>query len=238
LAQTEADLAEEQMARLEDHLKALVDAEQKLLEETRHYADVKRSQGEFSRAQAISVGDLAKQQQALEQETSALAAKLTGTPVFRAAFEQASRRMQRAAMLLDDRQTGEPTQQAEHQAIDLLTHALDALKPSPNNQPPEALPNEQVGQGDQAGQQNANAADATQVLAELKLLKWMQDDVNQRTKALDEAYRDAAELPPDAMREYQELSQQQGVIAELTLKLAKMGESQNEEGTPDMTDEE
>jgi len=217
LAQAEADLAQEQMARLEDHLKPLADAQRELLEETHHYAEVEQSQGELTRAQAISVGDLGKQQHEMSQEAAELAAKMAATPVFRLALQQADRQMQRAALLLDGQKTGQPTQQAEQRAIDLLTHAVEALKPAAGG------PQEQESES-QPGEQNANAADPSQMLAELKLLKWMQDDVNQRTEALDKAHRGAAELPPDAQREYEELSEQQGVIAELTLKLA------NEEG--------
>jgi hypothetical protein len=237
LAQAEADLAQEQMARLEDHLKALADQQQRTLEETRHYADVEQSQGQLSRSQAISVGDLAKQQQLLVQETAALAEKLAGTPVFRAALAQCAENMQRAATLLDARQVGEPTQKAEELSLALLTHSLEALHPAADNPAPDTNPDEQGEQGDQGGQQNANSADATQVLAELKLLKWMQDDVNRRTKVLEDAYR-GTELPPDAQREYQELGRQQGLIAELTLKLAKMVAPQGDDGATDMPAED
>jgi hypothetical protein len=219
LAQAEADLAEEQMARLEDHIKALVVSEEKLLDDTRHYADVERSQGRLHRTQEISVGDLGKRQHEVEQETTALAARLAGTPVYRAAFEHAAQRMQHAAGLLEQHQVGEPTQQAEERAFDLLTHALEALKPAAEGQPPDGEEEEQQGAGEQG--QNANAADAAQTLADLKLLKWMQDDVNERTKALDDEYGKGADLPADARREYEELSREQGVIAALTLKLAK-----------------
>lgn len=237
LAQAEADLAQEQMARLEDQLKAIADAESKLLEETRHYAEVERSQHELTRAQAIGVGDLGKRQHAVRQETADLAEKLAGTPVFRLAFEQAAHLMRRAAKLLDEHNTGETTQQAETRAVELVTHALEALQPAPNNPSPEGQPDDNSGQGEQPEQENANAADATQALAELKLLKWMQDDVNQRTQALADAYRDATDLPPDAQREYQELSEQQGKIAELTLKLAKAGELKDNNGAPEMQGE-
>ena len=196
LAQAEADLAQEQMARLEDHLHVIVEAQGKLLEETRHYAEVERSQGELTRAQAVSVGDLGKQQQSLAQDTTDLAQKLAATPVFRLAFEQAAGQMQHAANLLGERQTGTATQQAEQRAMDLIAHALDALKPAPNDQPQQP-PGDEGGQGEQPGQQKANAADATQMLAEMKLLKWMQDDVNARTTALEHAYRGATELPPE-----------------------------------------
>jgi hypothetical protein len=230
LAQAEADLAQEQMARLEDHLQVIVEGQRKLLEETRHYADVEHSQGELTRAQAISVGDLGKQQRSLEQDTTDLAEKLGSTPVFRLAFEQAARQMQRAAAWLGERQTGTATQQAEQRAIDLIEHALEALKPATQDQPqPQQPEGDNAGQGDQAGQQNSNAADATQMLAEMKLLKWMQDDVNARTKALDDSRHDAAELTPAAQQEYQELSEQQGLIADLLLKLARPGEADEEE---------
>jgi hypothetical protein len=230
LAQAEADLAEEQMARLEDHLKALASSQQSLLDDTRHYADLEQSQGGLSRAQAISVGDVSKQQRELEQETSVLAAKLAGNPVYRAAFEQAAQRMRQAAELLGQHQVGEPTQQSQERAFDLLTHALEALKPAAKGETPEAQPQEQGDAGEQGGQQNANGADAARTLAELKLLKWMQDDVNQRTKALDDKYGEEADPSPDAKREYEELSREQAVIASLTLKLAKSNAPDAAEG--------
>lgn len=227
LAQAEADLAQEQMARLEDHLKALLDGERKLLEETRHYADVEHSQGELTRAQAVSVGDLGKQQQSLVHDTTDVANKLT-TPVFRLAFAQAARQMQRAAELLEKRETAQPTQQAQERAIDLIAHAVEALKRTPRDQPQQP-PEENGEEGEQPGQQNGSGGDASQMLAEMKLLKWMQDDVNRRTKALDEAHRDAGELSPEAQSEYRELSEQQGLIAELILKLSGMGETPDKE---------
>lgn len=220
LAEAEADLAEEQMARLEDVLKAILDGERKLLEETRHYAEVERSQGELTRPQAISVGDLAKQQQAIALDTVGVTKKLT-TPVFHFAFTQAAEQMRRAAGLLENRQTAGPTQQAEARAIDLIAHAIEALIPAAGEQPQK--PAEQEGEENgQAGQQNSGG-DPAQMLAEMKLLKWMQEDVNARTKALAEANRDAGALTPEAQSEYRELSRQQGVIAELILKLANPG---------------
>lgn len=228
VAQAEADLAQEQMARLEDELKAIVDGQQRLLDETRHYADVERSQGELTRAQAVSLGDLGKRQQSLEQDTTSLAKKLDGTPVFRLAFVQAALQMQRAATLLGEHETGEPTQRAEQRAIDLVAHASDALRPPAKGQA-EQQPQENAAQGDQQGQQNANPADAAKVLAEMKLLKWMQDDVNGRTAALEDAYHGATELPPEAQTEYRELSEQQGLIAKLVLELAGSGEADGDQ---------
>lgn len=220
LAQAEADLAEEQMTRLEDVLTAILDGERKLLEETRHYAEVERSQGELTRPQAISVGDLAKQQQAIALDTAGVTKKLT-TPVFHFAFTQAAEQMRRAAGLLENRQTAAPTQQAEARAIDLIAHAVEALKPAAGEQPQK--PAEQEGEENgQAGQQNGGG-DPAQILAEMKLLKWMQEDVNARTKALAETHRNDGALTPEAQSEYRELSRQQGVIAELILKLANPG---------------
>ena len=222
LAQAEADLAQEQVARLEDHLKPLAEAERKLLEETRHYHELEASQGQLTRAQAISVGDMGKQQHELAEEAAALAGKMAATPVFHLALDEAARQMQRAASLLDSQATGKATQEAEQRAVDLLTHAVEALKPAPPAEGPQQPENDS-----QPGDQNGSGADASQMLAELKLLKWMQDDVNQRTEALDEAYRDGTKLPDEAQADYQELSEQQGVIAELILKLATGGKQES-----------
>lgn len=225
LAQAEADLAQEQMTRLEDHLKAILDGERQLLEETRHYADVEQSQGELTRAQAVSVGDLARQQQSLADDTTGVAKKLT-TPVFRLALTEAARQMQRAAQLLEKRETAGPSQQAEERAIDLIAHALEALKPTSKDQPQQ--PPEEDGEEGGKSDQKKGGGDPSQMLAEMKLLKWMQEDVNARTKALEQTYRDAGDLTPEAQQEYRDLSQQQGLIAEMILKLSQMGQTTGE----------
>ncbi|HEX4148114.1 MAG TPA: hypothetical protein VHY20_03965, partial [Pirellulales bacterium] len=58
----EAELAAEQLARLDDHVKSLRAQQEKMLAETRQYDALRSKYGRLSRAEAISVGQLARQQ--------------------------------------------------------------------------------------------------------------------------------------------------------------------------------
>jgi hypothetical protein len=57
------------------------------------------------------------------------------------------------------------------------------------------------------------------MLAELKLLKLMQEDLNRRTRELDEAVRSGRKSAEDARGEYGRLSEEQGRLAEMLLRL-------------------
>lgn len=244
LAQAEADLAQEQLGRLDDQLRAVHDQQQRLLDETQAYGRLAAEHGGLSRAEAISVGDLGRQQRDVALETHALAEKLSGTPVFELALSRASRDMHRAADGLDERRLGEETEWAERRALDLITQALDALRPPANNEL-QAEPDgsaggdgdDQGGDGQPAGDQSQ--ADALRQLAELKLLKWLQDEVNQRTKALEETYGGRQNLSREEKREYLELSHDQGQIAELVRGMteAAQAEAEQPEQLPDLDDD-
>ena len=91
--------------------------------------------------------------------------------------------MGRAAGLLDRGMTGEETRRAEQTALDRLIQLQQALKPDPpvaGQQPPQQP--QQPGQGAEPPQ-----SDAIHALAELKLVKLMQEEINRRTIELEEA---------------------------------------------------
>ena len=88
--QAEEDLAREQMAKLEDALKSLQNAASKLIAETERLEKLRAADGQFTRAQASTVNDLARQQKSLQAETSLLAEKLSLTEVINLALDGAA----------------------------------------------------------------------------------------------------------------------------------------------------
>ncbi len=125
----EADLAAEQMARMEDNLRGLKQQQEKLLTETRHYDSLREKNGRLSRAEAMSVRDLSRSQQLLEEETTGLAGKLASAVVFGQALKNTARDMAAAARLLGERETSTATQAAEQHALTRIEQLLVALKP-------------------------------------------------------------------------------------------------------------
>jgi hypothetical protein len=94
---------------------------------------------------------------------------------------------------------------------------LDVLKPDE----PEGKQGEEEQQaGGEGGQQQGAKTDAVRLLAELKMLKLLQQEVNSRTAGLDQAAQ-TRELTADEQREYVVLGEEQGKLANLALNFAE-----------------
>ncbi|MGA2031544.1 MAG: hypothetical protein ABSG68_04755 [Thermoguttaceae bacterium] len=215
LSDVQAQLVAEQMARLEDTVRHLHGQQQGALEETRRIDALGRDQGHLTRAQAASLLDLLRTQQLLQADTARTAEQLAAAPAFHNMLSAAAARMERAAALLDGHATGPDTQQAQQQAIARLAMLLEALKPDT----PAAKPGDPQQGG--AGQGGGGQPGTPLSLAELKLLKLMQEDINARTRQLQEQIGAAKELTARQLREYNELSDEQGRLADMVLQLLK-----------------
>ncbi|NUQ61695.1 MAG: hypothetical protein HUU20_04350 [Pirellulales bacterium] len=219
--QAEAELAMEQLERLQDAVKALGDRQQRILDETRRLDELQRTHGRLTRAQAISLQDLTREQSAVRGETAALAEKLTGAEVVHLALTGAAGEMGQAAAMLDRQETGRPTQQVQQQAQARLGMLLEVLKP----EQPEQKKDDGGGGGQ--GRQGGDPSRAMQALVELKLMKLMQVGINRRTQDLENLFGQAEKLDENALREYEQLSAEQGRLAELLLGLVPEDDSQD-----------
>ncbi|MBI3836801.1 MAG: hypothetical protein HY288_02555 [Planctomycetia bacterium] len=225
--QAEEDLAREQLARLEDGLKSLHQRQKKLIEETERLENLRATEGRLTRAQAATVNDLARQQKSLQGETSLLAEKLALAEVIHLALEGATKHMTRAAELLGHRDTGSQTQTAQEAARRRFAQLLSAFenKPKPNS-----------GQGDGGGDGGGGASgarDPSQVLTQLKLLKVLQEDLNDRFHMLTtgpDGDRQTIE------RDLSDIAAEQGQLAQLALKLAEPPEDNSEDNPEKLPD--
>ena len=84
--------------------------------------------GPLSRTQISSLLELAHQQELLRDETGRVVQSLDPANIFRVALSVAVDAMGRASALLQRRQTGPATQQAEQNAIDRLKLILAAME--------------------------------------------------------------------------------------------------------------
>ena len=123
----EVQLAMEQQARWQDAIKHLHRQEERIAAETREFADMERG-GTLTRTQISSVLELAHQQELLRDETGRLAQSLDPANIIRVALETAIDEMGRVSALLQRRQTGPATQQAEQNAIGRLKLILTAME--------------------------------------------------------------------------------------------------------------
>jgi hypothetical protein len=208
--------AVEQQARLEDAIKHLHRQEQQIAAETREFSALERS-GPLSRAQVFGLLELARQQTLLREEADRLTLSLGAASTFRLGLSSASAEMRRAAENLREQQTGPATQRAEQAAIARLSLLVAALEPESNDG------NAAGGNGRSGGQGNAGGAGPNgkpggiMLLAEVKLLKLWQEDLNRRTQQLE---FDSARTPAEQLSKRQaELTEEQARLAEAALRL-------------------
>jgi hypothetical protein len=228
-------LAMEQQARLQETLKHLQRQEERIASETREFADLER--GGLSRAQESSLMELAHQQDLLRAETGRVLRALATADVFRLALSSAVDEMGCAFELLQRRQTGPATQRFEQNAIDRIKQMLVALQAEEPGETPigkssDASPDDPTKPpGNQAAPEPRNVLP----LAQLKLLKTLQEDLNRRTAELNHAAA-AGKTPAELREAYTRLSEEQARLADLTYQLLRPqpqdGEGLEEENKP------
>ncbi|HEV2969910.1 MAG TPA: hypothetical protein VGY55_07965 [Pirellulales bacterium] len=213
----ESDLADEQLARLDDNLKGLVDRQRHANDETARLEKLRADQGQSTRAQSQTLHDLSRDQRGLADETAQLGEKLAGAEAFQFVLDAASQEMTSVADRLQDRDTGSATQQLEQDALSRLKQLVEAMKEDkPAGGDPQAGTSGQGGSGDPANSQQGNTI---RTMAELRLIRQMQEDVNRRTQRLTEAVGDR-HATDDQRAEFSRLAKEQGRLADLMLGLS------------------
>ena len=224
--QAEADLAMEQLAKIQDSLEALRLAQQGVVEETSRLTELEQSQGRLTRGQAASVRDLALEQSAIRSDTELLREKLSAAAAFRLALEGAAQQMARAAEYLDRRELGPPVERAEVAALRRLEQLLLALASDDEEQEggeQGGAPGEEGDTGDQM------PGDGIADIAQLKLIRLLQQEINARTVELEEQYGRQSGLTPEQEVEYAQLSEEQGALADLVRNLLVPEEAKPED---------
>ncbi len=226
----ETELSTEQLARLQDALQGIHRRQEKALAETRRLDAAQKEQNALSPEREAALVELAREERLLEAEATGLLRELAGAEVFRLVVESAGSEMAVAAGLLDRRQTGPPTQQAEETALGRLARMLEALKPEPAEKEPDA---NQGGQPGQPGQQGPPGPQGQpggiRDVAQLKLLKLMQEEVNRRTQAIERVLAGADKGSEPARRQLDQLTLEQGCLADLLLTLIRPEEPAEED---------
>ncbi len=210
-------LAREMLERIADELKSMIAREQSVIEETNRLEALRRERGNWSRAQLKSLRDLAEVQKNLRGETERLVEIVQTAEVFALALKGAAREMERAAGRLGDRLTDGETiareTAAKNRFVDLIS-ALEPDKKKADDEKPEAGGGGENGPA-KAGPQN----DGIPQLAQLKMLKTLQEDLIRRTEDLDRIHQEAGKLTDDQRQELDLLAGEQGLLADLTRNL-------------------
>jgi len=226
--EAEEQLAQEQFAKMGDLIKSLAERQVRMVEDTVGYDAKKSEAGSLTAAQRAGVRSLAMVEDGLKQETDELAERMgDGVPVFSLILKKASDSMNKATSNLQKLDTGTPTQKAEKSAAQRLQQLVDSLQPDK----PKEGENQQQQQQQQGGEQQGGQqeGDGIPTVAQLKMLKRLQSEINERTTELDGIARDGGKLSDDQKTELDSLKLEQGRLADLLRDLSKPKRSDGED---------
>lgn len=223
--EAEERLADEQLARMGDQLKSLAERQGKVVVDAEEYDKQLRDSGELSRARRVGVRSLGQVQTGLKDEAGDLASRLDGAPVIALSLRRAVDDMDASARGLAEIRVDEPTLKAARSADHRLKQLIDALKPDDGQNGGQAGGGGGGGGGGGAG----GNGDGIPPAAQVKLLKALQEEINDRTDALDEIRRRKKELTPDQVKEAERLADDQGTLADLVRDLARPKRDDGEE---------
>ncbi|MBI1324315.1 DUF4175 family protein [bacterium] len=226
-AEAEEQLAQEQFAKMGDLIKSLAERQVRMVEDTVGYDAKKAEAGSLTAAQRAGVRSLAMVEDGLKQETDELAERMgDGVPVFSLILKKASDSMNKATSSLQKLDTGVPTQKAEKSAAQRLQQLVDSLQPDKPKEGQGQQQQQQQGGEQQGGQQDG---DGIPTVAQLKMLKRLQTEINERTGELDGIARDGGKLSDDQKTELDSLKLEQGRLADLLRDLSKPKRSDGED---------
>jgi hypothetical protein len=240
-AQPPERLADEKRRKLADTVKGLLDRQKSAIAEAGRVHKLVAEHKEWRRPVETSYVELARTETSLAQEVAALETELAPLPVLARVISETTAAMKRAAGAVENRlQEIDPTLPFDADleaagdrkvmrpmalAARRLEQLLDSLKPDNPaanakkaggpKQPPKSggAPSMSPGGGDQ---------DVVPPLAQLKVLRALQEELNVSTAEFARAHTDADKLMDDERDELRELEKAQREIAGLFEQMAKL----------------
>ncbi len=220
IQKAQEDLVREKLARLESELAGLLKRQQNLLRETERLDAVKKANNNsLTRAQQVSLRDLAEAQRLLADAVQQSSEAFSSGDSFQLALAGVRQQMQRAHRSLARSQTDLATQTSQEQAIarlkQLLAAAMSQAEPAADD-------------GNQQGPaQPMDGQPEVRSIGELQLLESLQLEINRRTAELEKSRAKAGEFTAEQEAELAELAQEQGKLAEIVLNLIQKKAADN-----------
>ncbi len=198
--------------RAEQTVVELVARQKKLIVDTNWLDKGRSGDGVAMRAQTAELKNLAAEQRRLAEDTTNVKATFAHAAAFPFAIEMAARNMQQAGEMLLRGQTTAVTQDVQRAALDRLEQILSALRSD------EAGSSDQTrAQGQEAEQGNASRVSPE----EIKLVRFLQQSINDRTGELESIRSGTGSLNAEQRRELDALTQEQGQLADMVQKWVK-----------------
>lgn len=225
----EEELGREQLVRVADVLRRIRERHEGHSREAKRVQDEVLQRKGWTRGLKASLRDLGQNQQGLSEETANVAKKdLTSAPVFARLVERAARSMEKAgqrlaAMVrespaLDALPDGE-VQAEQANALRRLDQLLASLKESIDD--PRPLSRDGGGEGGDGGGGGGGEDGGLPPTVQLKLLRSLQKEVNDRTTEFAKKHPNPGALDAKAKAELQEVRREQKEVADLLERLTQ-----------------
>jgi hypothetical protein len=216
--QAEFDLQREFINRFLAALGPMVDRQRGVVDKTKELDAAREPRAPLTATQLQAVDQLAQTERALADETREHRELLFGLGAVRLSLGRAADRLAATGVLLAQHDTGPVAQQAGQEALERLEKIADALR-----QTADEAAGEPGGAGAGAGpggdqQRRQPAFD----LLEVKLLRMLQAELNERTRDYQQRLSEAGAAAADQgafQREAAELAAEQGRLAELVREI-------------------
>ena len=216
----EAQLAEEQLAKVADSITQLYERELALGKEIDRLEALRQEKGRLTRGQVQSVISLSRVQRGLAEEAGSLGEQLDAAKVFERVIRRGIGHMEGAADALGQRRTDADTRRRVDRAAAQFALLLESLKPDPAKKNDRKQDGQQGQQGQQGGQQGGGG-DGIPGIAQIKLLKLLQTTLVADTEDLLSERGDADQWTDEQKGRIGELGQRQGELADLIRELSE-----------------
>lgn len=214
-------LAQENFEKLTSLIAGLKLRQESVVTETARLEEERAARGQWTRGQLRSLKDLADVEKGLHTDLADVQKTMASTAVVKKALEFAERDLRRAAVRLDARQTDRITQELEQQVVKRFDQLLTAwnAKPVIDGEPPAE--NADPPKDDDAPKTAGPPGESLPQRLELQLLRDMQADCLERTKAWEQKRMEAGQFTDDEAAQVEELAVEQGelaILAELLIE--------------------
>jgi hypothetical protein len=212
-------LAREMLESVAGELGSMIERERAIVAETERLQREIAERGSPSRGHNATLRNLAEVQRTLQRQADDLAKRLEAAAVFVLALRGASAEMGKAAERLADRRADDTTLASERSAVRRIEALVAALKPD-ESAADAAGPNDGGGAGgvdepEPARENDGGEASLVSAIAQLRLLKALQEELLGRTQRLDAARADDGLPAAEVDAELEAIATEQEQIADL-----------------------
>lgn len=212
-------LAVEELERIEDQLRSLLRQQEGVITETERLEAERVAKGSLTRGQLRTLRDLAEVERGLQGDAEQMEQSLKVAEVFSLVLRRTARSLKMAADRLADKQSDATVVTLERDAVKKIESLLSVLKQEPpkpqaNAEQPQPAPKQE--EEPPKPEQAPPPGESLPQLAQLKLLRLLQEEFLERTQFLDGLRDKEGKLPDDAAKELDQLATEQSELADLT----------------------